>query len=430
MPSQFLKPVSWLLLGWLTSSAAYATIYPLAPDSDVIGQVKVVYATQEDTLIDIARRHSLGYDEIVHANPGVDRWAPGAGNPIVLPTRYILPDTPREGIVLNIAEMRLYYYPKANDNEPRTVVTYPVSIGRMDWKTPMGLTKVVAKDVDPAWRPPASIKAEHAAEGDILPDVIPGGPDNPLGRFAMRLGVPGYLIHGTNKPYGIGMRVTHGCVRMYPEDIERLFSMVSVGTPVRLVDQPVKVGRFNGILMVESHEPLEEDNLPIKITLEQARQAVTAKTGPEMPGVDQATLEVAVQQVSGIPVAINADPGSGRPADEINNAPPVTSAASESLANRTSYPGPSSRSYPPPMPTYRHTPPATTHGYLPPYGNPAVGYQPPLRDQYPVEMLDVTPPIAPRPKSVNPGPYPPRATSPAAGYDSAIPIEPPPANRL
>lgn len=424
MPSLFPTPVSWLLLGWLTANAAHATIFPLPPDSDVIGQVKVVYATQDDTLIDIARRHSLGYDEIVHANPGVDRWAPGEGNPIVLPTRHILPDTPREGIVLNIAEMRLYYYPKANADEPRTVVTYPVSIGRMDWKTPMGLTKVIAKDVDPPWRPPAAIKAEHAAEGDILPDVVPGGPDNPLGRFALRLGVPGYLIHGTNKPYGIGMRVTHGCVRMYPEDIERLFSMVPVGTPVRLVDQPVKVGRFNGILMVESHEPLEEDNLPIKVTLEQARQAVAAKIGPDMSGVDQATLEVAVEQVSGIPVAINAEP--------MNNAPPAGSTSSHSVAtNQTPIPAPLSPPYQAPLPTDPPIP-ATPPGYLPPYGNPATSYQPTPIYPQPVETPGAAPPTS-RPGSGNPAPYPstaPPVARPSTGYGPAAPIEPPPANRL
>ncbi|HPE73374.1 MAG TPA: L,D-transpeptidase family protein [Candidatus Competibacter sp.] len=363
MPSPFLKRLHWLLLGWLTANAAQATVYPLPPpDVDLIGQVKVVYATKEDTLIDIARRHSLGYDEIVHANPGVDRWAPGAGNPIVLPTRHILPDAPREGVVLNIAEMRLYYYPKAGADGQRVVYTYPVSIGRMDWKTPMGLTKVVAKDVDPPWRPPASIKAEHAAEGDFLPDVIPGGPDNPLGRYAMRLGVPGYLIHSTNKPYGIGMRVTHGCVRMYPEDIERLFSMVPIGTPVRLVDQPVKVGRFNGELYVESHEPLEEDNLPIKVTLEQAQRAIIAKIGPDMPGVDPAALEVAVEQVSGMPVAVNTLPGYGYAAPPPATAYPPTAITPSGY--RPTYPNPvPSYSYPTSgMPsagapsTYRPTP--------------------------------------------------------------------------
>jgi L,D-transpeptidase ErfK/SrfK len=311
MSSQCLKPAYGLLLGWLFASAAAATVYPLPPpDTDVIGQVKVVYATKADTLIDIARRHSLGYDEIVHANPGLDRWAPGEGTPIVLPTRYILPDTPREGIVLNIAELRLYYYPAVKAGEPGIVHTYPVSIGRMDWRTPLGLTRVTSKQTDPDWRPPASIKAEHAAQGDILPDVVPGGPDNPLGRHALRLALPSYLIHGTNRPYGIGMRVTHGCVRMYPEDIERLYGMAPVGVPVRIVDQPVKVGRLNGAWFIEAHEPLEEDNIPIKVTLGQAQQAVIAKTGPDMLEVDQAALQAAIEQVSGIPVSIGARPGS------------------------------------------------------------------------------------------------------------------------
>ncbi|MFZ1641151.1 MAG: L,D-transpeptidase family protein [Candidatus Contendobacter sp.] len=404
MPSQPLKSIHWLLLGWLTASAAQATVYPLPPpDTDVIGQVKVMYATKDDTLVDIARRHGLGYDEIVHANPGVDRWAPGEGDPIVLPTRHILPDTPREGIVLNIAEMRLYYYPKISAGQEPVVITYPVSIGRMDWKTPMGLTKVVAKDIDPPWRPPATIKAEHAAEGDILPDVVPGGPDNPLGRFAMRLGVPGYLIHGTNKPYGIGMRVTHGCVRMYPEDIERLFGMVPVGTPVRLIDQPVKVGRLNGQLLVQSHAPLEEDNLPIKVTLEQARQAVIAKTGPDMPGVDQATLELTVEQVSGIPVAISApgaypvaQPASPAPAEPASEAP---------VANRTPlpYPPPYTAYNAPPAPVYRPAP-AAPPGSAIPYRNPAADDDLP---PYPY-------PPASAPPAYRPAPSYPRSTPPAS----------------
>ncbi|MDS4027059.1 MAG: L,D-transpeptidase family protein [Candidatus Contendobacter sp.] len=415
MPSQPLKSIHWLLLGWLTASAAQATVYPLPPpDTDVIGQVKVMYATKDDTLVDIARRFGLGYDEIVHANPGVDRWAPGEGNPIVLPTRHILPDAPREGIILNIAEMRLYYYPKANPGEEHVVITYPVSIGRMDWKTPMGLTKVVAKEVDPPWRPPTTIKAEHAKEGDILPDVVPGGPDNPLGRYAMRLGVPGYLIHGTNKPYGIGMRVTHGCVRMYPEDIERLFGMVPVGTPVRLVDQPVKVGRLNGQLMVESHAPLEEDNLPIKVTLEQAHQAVIAKTGPDMAGVDQATLELAVEQFSGIPVPISAPiarqptaPASGEPMPE---AP---------VANRTPVPAsPATTPNYPPAPAYRSTPP----GAATPYGSPAAGYS------YPPAAA--TPVYRSAPASPAPYPYSPSVAQPSDGDETGEPPMLPPPSRL
>jgi L,D-transpeptidase ErfK/SrfK len=383
MPSQVLKSTPWLLLGWLTASIAQAAVYTLPPPgTDVIGQVKVVYATKDDTLLDIARRHSLGYDEIVHANPGLDRWAPGDGTPIVLPTRYILPDTPREGIVLNIAEMRLYYYPPASTGAERVVYTFPVSIGRMDWKTPLGATKVVAKDIDPAWRPPASIKAEHAAEGDILPDVVPGGPDNPLGRYAMRLGVPGYLIHSTNKPFGIGMRVTHGCVRMYPEDIEWLFGMVQVGTPVRLIDQPVKVGQMNGVLFLESHEPLEEDNIPIKVTLEQVQRAVIAKTGPDMPGVDQAALEVAVEQISGIPVSISAAPGT-YPTGQTASTPP---------------------SYGYPVEDEAPTPSIPPRRYAPPYVNPAPGYTPAYSP--PTYPNPAEPPPVYRPYPLNPAPYP------------------------
>jgi L,D-transpeptidase ErfK/SrfK len=383
MPSQVLKSTPWLLLGWLTASIAQAAVYTLPPPgTDVIGQVKVVYATKDDTLLDIARRHSLGYDEIVHANPGLDRWAPGDGTPIVLPTRYILPDTPREGIVLNIAEMRLYYYPPVSTGAERVVYTFPVSIGRMDWKTPLGATKVVAKDIDPAWRPPASIKAEHAAEGDILPDVVPGGPDNPLGRYAMRLGVPGYLIHSTNKPFGIGMRVTHGCVRMYPEDIEWLFGMVQVGTPVRLIDQPVKVGQMNGVLFLESHEPLEEDNIPIKVTLEQVQRAVIAKTGPDMPGVDQAALEVAVEQISGIPVSISAAPGT-YPTGQTASTPP---------------------SYGYPVEDEAPTPSIPPRRYAPPYVNPAPGYTPAYSP--PTYPNPAEPPPVYRPYPLNPAPYP------------------------
>lgn len=347
MPSQCLKLAAGLLLGCCSVPHLQAAVYPLPPpDVDVIGQVKVIYARSEDTLLDIARRHGLGYDEMVHANPGLDRWAPGEGTPVVLPTRYILPDTPREGLVLNIAELRLYYYPKAGADGERVVYTYPVSIGRMDWKTPLGLAKVTAKEVDPPWRPPASIKAEHAAQGDILPDVVPGGPDNPLGRHALRLSIPSYLIHGTNRPNGIGMRVTHGCVRMYPEDVAKVFGMVPVGTPLRIVDQPVKLGRINGYWLVEVHEPLEEDNIPIKVTLEQATRAVAAKTGPDLQGIDRAALEAAIDQLSGIPVSIAALPGSGAalvantPAPAYVAAPPAP-AAPMSMPATASLPPPS-----------------------------------------------------------------------------------------
>jgi len=415
MPSQSLKRLHGLLLGAMVTSAAQAVVYPLPPsDVDAIGEVKVVYARKEDTLLDIARAHSLGYDEIVHANPGVDRWAPGEGTAVVLPTRYILPDTPRDGLVLNIAEMRLYYYPSASAGGERVVHTYPVSIGRMDWKTPLGLTKVVAKEVDPAWRPPASIKAEHAKEGDILPDVVPGGPDNPLGRHAMRLGVPGYLIHSTNKPFGIGMRVTHGCVRMYPEDIEGLFGILPVGTPVRLIDQPVKVGRVGGELLLEVHEPLEEDNIPIKISLEQVEKAVVAKLGPEMPGVDQTALRAAMDQISGMPVSISAEPGSS------------------SLAGPTASPAPPA-AYPPaertpapptaPPGQYRPAPSMASASPAPAYPAPAPERMP---DRYsaPYETASAPSPVF-RPAPPAPAPYRPAPYGSAArDRDEETPYRP------
>ncbi|MEO0347180.1 MAG: L,D-transpeptidase family protein [Pseudomonadota bacterium] len=237
--------------------AARAEVFPLPPEGDdVIGSVAVIESVAEDTFVDIARRHGLGYTELRRANPDVDPWLPGAGTRIVLPTRFVLPDAPRRGVVLNLPEYRLYYYPPAVDGKPRTVHTYPISIGRMDWETPLGSTRVTAKAERPTWYPPASIRAEHAADGDPLPGVVPPGPDNPLGDHALRLDLPGYLIHGTNRPAGVGMRVTHGCIRMFPEDIAVLFGMLPVGTPVNIVNQPIKFGWEQGQLFVEAHEVL------------------------------------------------------------------------------------------------------------------------------------------------------------------------------
>ncbi len=250
---------SFLLVTSLIASLAQAESYVLPPeDTNLIGQVLSVRADHEDTLSDLARRHGLGFDQITQANPKVDPWLPGSGTTVVLPKRYVLPDAPREGVVLNLPEMRLYYFPKPAKGEAPKVITYPVSIGRLDWRTPLGLTRVASKVTDPTWTPPESIKKEHAAKGDILPDVVPAGPDNPLGQYALRLGVSGYLIHGTDKPWGIGMRVTHGCIRMYPENIEALYKEVVVGTPVRLLDQPYKAGWLAGTLYLEAYPALEE----------------------------------------------------------------------------------------------------------------------------------------------------------------------------
>ncbi|WP_256996414.1 L,D-transpeptidase family protein [Methylococcus capsulatus] len=298
-----------IALGGLLSSAVCAEVLPLPADgSDLVGQIEYVPARQEDTLIDIAREYSVGQDEIVMANPKVDRWLPGAGTRVTVPRQFILPDAPRNGIVVNIPEMRLYFYPVVGKGvKPTKVVTYPISIGRMDWRSPLGLTKVVAKVKDPVWRPPASIKAEHAKNGEILPDVVPAGPNNPLGQFAMRLGVPGYLIHGTDqdKSYGIGMRVTHGCIRMYPEDVAKLFPEVAVGTPVNLVNQPVKLGWQGETLYIEVSESLDEDRLSSADLMAKAVSLIQKETATHPVAIDEAALRKAVEEPTGIPTVIS-----------------------------------------------------------------------------------------------------------------------------
>ena len=246
------------LIGAVVVAPTRAEIYELPPDGyDVIGAISTITARHEDTLIDIARRHGLGYEDIVRANPDVNVWVPGEGTEVILPTRFVLPAGPRRGVILNLAEYRLYYFPEPKSGEPAYVMTYPISIGRMDWETPLGLTKVISKVRSPTWYPPESVREEHAADGDPLPRIVPPGPDNPLGKYAMRLGLPGYLIHSTNRPAGVGMRVTHGCVRMFPEDIEFLFGRVEVSTPVRIINEPVKMGWDGDRLVMEVHPVLE-----------------------------------------------------------------------------------------------------------------------------------------------------------------------------
>ena len=224
-------------------------------DTEVIGRMYFTRVQNEETLRDIARAYDLGYDDIAAANPGVDPWTPEEGERVILPLAHVLPDAPREGIVINLAARRLFYFPPAAEGEPQQVVTHPIGIGREGWSTPLGKTEVAQKQVSPPWTVPASIRRERAAEGDPLPAVVPPGPDNPLGSHALRLGWSSILIHGTNKPAGIGMRVSHGCIQLYPEDIVTLYADVAVGTPVTVVDQPYLVGNGPGGLLLEAHMP-------------------------------------------------------------------------------------------------------------------------------------------------------------------------------
>ncbi len=231
--------------------------FELNDGTDVVGRLRHTTVQGEETLLDIARAYDLGYDEILAANPGVDPWTPPTGQRVLLPTAHVLPDAPREGIVINLAARRLYYYPPQRSGPPQRVITHPIGIGREGWATPLGRTKVAKKHAAPAWTVPASIRREHAAKGDPLPAVVPPGPQNPLGSHALRLGWSSILIHGTSKPAGIGMRVSHGCMQLYPEDIAPLFDAVPVGTPVTVVDQPYLVGLGTDGLLLEAHEPVK-----------------------------------------------------------------------------------------------------------------------------------------------------------------------------
>jgi len=260
------------------------------PDDSVFGQAFYVESGHRDTLLDLGRRGGFGYDEMKAANPGVDTWLPGKGTHVLMPAQYVLPKTPRQGLVLNLAEKRLYYFPTSGK-----VITYAVSIGREGWDTPLGNFSIVSKVKDPTWTPPASIRAEHAEQGDILPAVVPAGPDNPLGRYAMRLSAENYLIHGTNKPWGLGMQVSHGCIRMYPEDIEQLFPEIPVATSVRTVYQPFKVGWRDNNLYLEVHAKGKDKPGSLKVVIP------TAIAEAEGVNVDWGEVRKAIKENTGLP---------------------------------------------------------------------------------------------------------------------------------
>jgi L,D-transpeptidase ErfK/SrfK len=294
------------LAGSAMSLQLQAATYPLPADGDtVIGEVQHVVAQHEDTLLDLGRRYGVGYEEIVAANPGVDPWLPGAGTQVLIPSRYILPEE-REGVVVSLAEHRLYYFPRAKAGTAPTVMTYPISIGKMDWKTPLGMTRIVHKREKPIWYPPESVRREHEAEGRPLPKAVPAGPDNPLGDYAMRLGIPGgaYLIHGTNAPAGVGMQVTHGCIRMYPENIAEFYKLVPVNTPVRLIDQPYRMGWNGEELYIEVHAPLEGQDPGQTRSLTNVTRLLVAATQDRTVAIDWAKAERAFIQATGVPESV------------------------------------------------------------------------------------------------------------------------------
>ena len=285
---------------------------PIAPNrfvlhdagQTVVGEPQVVFARKDDTFSDIAREYGLGYDELLAANPGIDPWLPGEDTAVVLPTQYVLPDVSKTGVILNIATKRLFYYPPPADGEPQQVLTYPIGIGRVGWETPLGVTRVVSKARNPSWWVPASVRREHAEMGNPLPSVVPPGPDNPLGTRVLKLEMPGYLIHGTNQPYGVGMRVSHGCVRLYPENIEFLYSLVDIGESVTIVNEPYQMGRRDGVLYFEAHAPLADDTVTTDDRMQALLEEQVDASGRPLNHHLQSHVRSLAELASGVPVSI------------------------------------------------------------------------------------------------------------------------------
>jgi L,D-transpeptidase ErfK/SrfK len=279
------------------------------PSDTVIGAARRYRIRDGDTLLDVARWFDLGYNEIVEANPGVDPMIPPVGAEVRVPTEWVLPCCTREGIVVNIPEMRLYYFRPAPEDPATTIVeTHPVGLGRSDWRTPRGRFRVARKTVNPTWYVPESIRREHIRDRGDGRRVIPGGdPDNPLGKYRLQLSRSLYGIHGTNIPWGVGMEVTHGCVRLYPEDIERLYPLVPIGTPVEFTYQAVKVGTRGADIYVEVHRDIYryQRSLAADSRTAFARQHVTAR-------VDQRLLDDALKSADGVPIRVSPDGGSAR----------------------------------------------------------------------------------------------------------------------
>jgi L,D-transpeptidase ErfK/SrfK len=285
--------------------------FELEPGQDVVGVVQVVKATKDDTLTDIARRFNVGYEEIVRANPKVDPWLPGEGRDIIVPSQFVLPDAPRTGLVINIAAMRIFYYPPAKRGERPVVITHPIGIGKVGWRTPEGVTKIVRRQKDPTWRVPVSVRKEHHENGEDLDPVIGPGPDNPLGRYAFYLQWPSYLIHGTNKPAGVGLRSSHGCIRLYPEDIEQFFNTVPIGTEVRVVNQPFVFGWRDGQLFMQPFDVLEDDSRDWKKAQKKLlTRSLAARLQQHHDQVDWDRVGALAREPRGVPVPItSADTG-------------------------------------------------------------------------------------------------------------------------
>lgn len=291
--------ISMVMLFLSTKSCALTFTLPSSGDS-VLGSVQWTRSLPGDTFIKLGRRYDIGYYELVEANPGIDPDLPHPGTIIVVPTRFIIPHVPRTGVVLNLAELRVYYFPPGGHK----VITYPVGVGREGWDTPLGVTTITAKVKNPTWIPTENIRKFHLSEGNVLPEKVLPGPDNPLGAYAMHLGFPAIRMHGTNDPTGIGRRSSSGCIRMWPEDVEELFALVQKGTQVRVIDDPFKAGWSNGKVYLESHTPLDAKNGSADLSL--MRFDIHSITAKRPANIDWNSADRIASQQNGIPQVVGA----------------------------------------------------------------------------------------------------------------------------
>ena len=309
-PAPHVRAASWLLAAAVAAPApavlAATGVWRVDSDDALVGQTQSYVARYEDTLLDIARRYGMGLAEMQLANPGVDVFLPGEGTAIRLPAQFVLPTAPRSGVVVNVPEMRIYYYPRKG-KDGSVVHTWPISIGRVGWETPLGETRIVRKAVRPPWTPPESIREEYRERGEPLPRVVRPGPDNPLGSHALYLGLPAYLIHGTNRPYSIGMRVSHGCIRLYPEHVAELYTLAGTGTPVNLVHQVIKTGWSGDELFIEVHPEIDVPDQDTRPTMADAVTSIIAAIPAGERGaasVNWKRVEAALAASDGVPVAV------------------------------------------------------------------------------------------------------------------------------
>jgi len=302
MGCNVLRIIILLLSLILYTSSSWALLFQMPRNGDdVFGEVQLIHVRQGDTLSVIARRFDMGYYELLEANPGINPRKLRVGQELIIPTQFVLPNVKHEGIIINQAEMRLYYFiPNINK-----IMTVPVGIGRVGWRTPVGMLRIVEKIVHPDWHVPKSIKAARARHGVFLPDVVPAGPNNPLGDYAMRLSLRNYLLHGTNDPAGIGRRVSAGCIRLYPEDIKNLFSRVPVNTPVRIINEPFKIGWLNGKIYMEAHEPLRETAAKFNNNVTSVVTGLLNKVGASKEGVSWNAVHHIARKHTGLPMAIS-----------------------------------------------------------------------------------------------------------------------------